>query len=59
MPVDVLAMTEEEGRFLPLRKKLRRVETGEEYNFVPSYLPTSLTPAAVDTQDSLEKARPT
>ncbi len=49
-------MSEEGSEFVPLRKKLRRVETGEEYNFVPAYLPTSLSPATSDTRQSFEKA---
>ena len=34
------------SEFLPLRKKLKRVGTGEEENFVPSYLPETLAAAS-------------
>ena len=34
------------SEFLPLRKKLKRVGTGEEENFVPSYLPETLAVAS-------------
>ena len=42
------------SEFLPLRKKLRRAETGKEDNFVPSYLPESL-PAAGSGGEDFEK----
>jgi len=39
------------SEFLPLRKKLRRAETGKEDNFVPPYLPESLAAAGSSGQD--------
>lgn len=39
--------------FVPLRKKFRRAGTGEEDNFVPSYLPDQL--ADDSTRDNFEK----
>ena len=37
----------------PLRKKLRRAGTGEEDNFVPSYLPGTL--ASGNTRENFER----
>ena len=37
----------------PLRKKLRRAGTGEEDNFVPSYLPETL--ATDNTRENFER----
>jgi len=40
------------SEFLPLRKKLRRAETGKEDNFVPPYLPESLAAAGIVSRAS-------
>ena len=45
------------AEFIPLRKKLKRAGTGEEDNFVPSYLPELLrdATAAAASRESAEK----
>jgi len=44
------------SEFLPLRKKLKRVGTGEEENFVPSYLPETLAAASASrAREDIEK----
>ena len=46
------------AEFIPLRKKLKRAETGREDNFVPPYLPEPLREAAADTSwEAEEKVR--
>ena len=44
------------SEFLPLRTKLKRAGTGEEDNFVPSYLPETLA-AARDSREDFEKVQ--
>ena len=43
--------SEKMSEFLPLRKKLRRAETGKEDNFVPPYLPESFAAAGSSGED--------